>query len=1467
MSFLSIKSIAAAMAAVAVGAVMTATTVTASAASTALVEWDGTAAEDFAGGTGTASDPYLISNGQELAYFIEFTDYLADNTGEYFKLTSDILLNDSFDDSPNEWLNENGDFEGVFDGDGHTIYGLYQNGELCSGIIGTVTETGVIKDLNVADAYIVKASMRSGIVCGHNLGTVSNCTSSGYIQGNSTYLGGVCGSVAVGVVENCINYATVESDYQRAGGITGAITDGGTVRNCYNAGNVTCTSPSKGYQVGGICGFLEAGSISACGNVGDVSNLGSGTGGIVGTAYDNCTITNCYNTGYISGYNSLGGLWGFLNSTDHSVSFCYNAGDVVASVSTGAVEYQIGNTVAGCISNVYYDSNVCTAIANPTTYAKTTAQLTASSVINDLGFSASVWSKSSNTSNFLSYPNLSAISADAPKKSTGTAAAISSATISAIGDQGYATVALTPEVVVTMGTERLVEGRDYTVTYSNNTNIGTATVTVKGTGSYSGTKTATFKITAKPAGGLTVPEITGQVYTGSELKPTFQVYNGTKLLTSGTDYTYTYSDNINAGYGMITLTGKGSYTGTKKVKFEIDPKNINLLTFPAIPDQYYNFGKTIWPDMTITDGSYTLEYFTDYTTQGVPGGNLSKIGKASFYLFGQGNYNGNVVLSFNIIPIPVSEFIVYTIGDQKYTGSAITPAITVKHNGTVLTEGTHYSVAYSNNVNPGTATVTITGLDYYSGTKTVNFAIKKAVEDLSLSTIADQVFTGLAIRPAVTVKDGSTTLVEDTHYYTVYSDNKNAGTASITIVGMQGYIGKKTITFNILAQNASNLTVNSISDTTYTGSAITPFVKLKNGNVVLTEGTDYTITYSNNINAGTATVTLRCQGNYTGTRTVTFNIIQASLKYATVASIADQPYTGSAIKPAVTVDSNYGILVADRDYTVSYSNNINIGTATVTITGIGNFKDSPFRTTTFNIVASPISSATVSSIADQTYTGSAIKPSVTVKIGSRMLTNGTDYTVAYSNNINVGTATITITGKGNYTGTKTVTFNIVAPPVLKPEISVVAGEGSATITWDAVDDATNYRVFSYLNGKYAVLGETTSTSYKATGLTGGTKYGFLVRAYVNGAWTAFTSDDVVYATPTAPAVTKPVVTATAGVQQVALKWNAVAGATKYNVYSYLDSKYTLLTTTTSTAYTATGLTAGTKYGFLVRAYANGTWSTFTTADNVYATPTAPATAKPVVTATAGTQQVALKWNAVTGATKYNVYSYLDSKYTLLTTTTSTSYTATGLTAGTKYGFLVRAYANGAWSAFTTADNVYATPVAPAVTKPVLTLTAGNGKIAVRWNAISGATKYNLYIYDGSYTLLTSTTATNYVAGGLTNGTRYGFLVRAYVNGAWTAFTTADNIYATPTAATKPVVTVTAGDDSATLTWNTISGATKYNVYSYINGKYTLLATNISTTYRASSLTSGAKYGFLVRAHVNGELTAFSNADLTYATIL
>ncbi|MGN0686891.1 MAG: hypothetical protein ACI4KA_02150, partial [Oscillospiraceae bacterium] len=140
-----------------------------------------------------------------------------------------------------------------------------------------------------------------------------------------------------------------------------------------------------------------------------------------------------------------------------------------------------------------------------------------------------------------------------------------------------------------------------------------------------------------------------------------------------------------------------------------------------------------------------------------------------------------------------------------------------------------------------------------------------------------------------------------------------------------------------------------------------------------------------------------------------------------------------------------------------------------------------------------------------------------------------------------------------------------------------------------------------------------------------------------------------------------------------------------------------------------------------------------------------------------------------GASKYIVYSILNGQYTNRGTTTGTSFTVSGLTNDTKYGFLVLAYIDGAWNKFTAEDIKYATPVASA--KPVITLTAGDSKVDIRWNAVDGASKYIVYsILNGQYTNRGTTTGTSFTVSGLTNDTKYGFLVLAYIDGAWNKFT-------------------------------------------------------------------------------------------------
>ena len=142
----------------------------------------------------------------------------------------------------------------------------------------------------------------------------------------------------------------------------------------------------------------------------------------------------------------------------------------------------------------------------------------------------------------------------------------------------------------------------------------------------------------------------------------------------------------------------------------------------------------------------------------------------------------------------------------------------------------------------------------------------------------------------------------------------------------------------------------------YTGKAMEPKVTVKgsrNGKTVtLKKGADYTVMYENNVNAGTATVMVKCKGNYTGTLTATFTIEPLKLKNATVKlNKTTVPYTGKALKPTViakiTLNGKTVTLKAGTDYTVKYSNNMKPGTATATITGKGNFTGT--MTLTFRI--------------------------------------------------------------------------------------------------------------------------------------------------------------------------------------------------------------------------------------------------------------------------------------------------------------------------------------------------------------------------------------------------------------------------------------------------------------------------------------------------------------------------------------
>lgn len=230
--------------------------------------------------------------------------------------------------------------------------------------------------------------------------------------------------------------------------------------------------------------------------------------------------------------------------------------------------------------------------------------------------------------------------------------------------------------------------------------------------------------------------------------------------------------------------------------------------------------------------------------------------------------------------------------------------------------------------------------------------------------------------------------------------------------------------FEVVARELTEENVTFGENLVYTGNELTQTVTVTVGGKELTKDTDYTVTGLTGTEPGSYPVTVTGTGNYTGEVTKSFTISKAQISSAAITYDAGPyGYTGKEWKPEVTVSFNSATLTAGNDYTVSYENNINAGTAKIIITGIGDHFTG-LTEKTFTINSAEISGCTFAPIADVTYNTQAHTPEVTVAISGRTLEADKDYTVSYASNVNAGTATVTVTGKGNFTGSANTTFTI-----------------------------------------------------------------------------------------------------------------------------------------------------------------------------------------------------------------------------------------------------------------------------------------------------------------------------------------------------------------------------------------------------------------------------------------------------------
>ena len=603
--------------------------------------------------------------------------------------------------------------------------------------------------------------------------------------------------------------------------------------------------------------------------------------------------------------------------------------------------------------------------------------------------------------------------------------------------------AVEPKVTVIVDGSTLEKDKDYTVSYSNNKEVGTGTVTVTGIGNYTGTVDKTFKIESASLSELMsyvrkdFADASKRTYTGKPIDLVQDAYAGLKYVKNR-DFTVEYEpQNTNAGKVMLKLHGINNYAGakTEEYQFEILARSLNDKDVKvSIEGLTYDKDLTdaeIKKAITITYNGMTLVENTDYEVSAI-----SKDGnKVTLTLKGLGNYKDTRIATVKMTEKDINTVTLPKIDAQSYTGDSF---VLAKNS-----DGTAYLKS--------------------DGKKVADFAIK----------------------------DGDTTLKLDEDYKVVnYENNKNVGTATINIVGMGAYKGTASISFPIVDQKLTGSIITKdgspiIPDQQYSYAKVTAYGGFKfadgelkvvdqNGDTISSDR--YTMTYKDNTAAGTATITVEGKDGFDLYAVNTFKIVPAKITDSKIVrnnkfDFSDTDvkyyYTGEEIKPSMDVDLRDGSykLVEGTDYELVYSENINVtDKAKVKVVGLGNYAGTVTDTelTTAKLVKDfAINKTSIRptdvAAADVAYAGGLpVEPQITVtnRYSGKALVKDTDYTVEITKGgINIGQVTakiaLTESAKKNYQYEKTsgsflteweVNFNVKAQDLANVEISEIADQ-------------------------------------------------------------------------------------------------------------------------------------------------------------------------------------------------------------------------------------------------------------------------------------------------------------------------------------------------------------------------------------------------------------------------------------------
>ena len=312
-----------------------------------------------------------------------------------------------------------------------------------------------------------------------------------------------------------------------------------------------------------------------------------------------------------------------------------------------------------------------------------------------------------------------------------------------------------PAATVTFGGKVLQEGKDYTISYRNNLNVGVATVIATGMGDYTGYTSKNFTITKRAMAGGTVSVASSVSFTGSNITPSVTVKVAGRSLTNGTDYTVSYSNNKNVGKATVKITGKGNYSGSLSAKFDIVPAKQQI---QKLETKYKGFFVD-WAQKGSATG-YDVEYSVKANMSGAVSKHLTAnkpdtltvsglAGDKTYYVRVRSytNVNGKVyygawsdIKSIKTANNDITKATVSGISTKAFTGKAIKQNVTVKVGNTVLKNGTDYTVSYSNNKKVGKATVKITGKGKYGGVITKTFKINPAKQEIQKLTAKSKAF-------------------------------------------------------------------------------------------------------------------------------------------------------------------------------------------------------------------------------------------------------------------------------------------------------------------------------------------------------------------------------------------------------------------------------------------------------------------------------------------------------------------------------------------------------------------------------------------------------------------------------------------------------------------------------------------------------------------------------------------------------